>query len=251
MKYLSIAFRQVWGCWFYLNIGIWFFVLFPLFTITLSFEKLYPIAHHARRFWAGILQIAALQWWKVTYKEPIDFKNQHYILCSNHASYLDIPMMCLSIPGYFNYMAKAELGKIPLFGRFFRTMDIAVNRKSKRDSYKAFEMAKKHLANGASIVIFPEGGIPDSVPVMRKFKPGVFKIALQLGVPVIPITFIDNWRLLPDDGKFRAQPGRARAIVHEPMTVEGLTEENLEAFSEKLYNTINGPLIEYGVVKAS
>ena len=248
MKYLTIVFKQLWGVWFYLNIAVWFFVFFPVFFITLSFEKLYPIAHHTRRIWGAILQTLVLQWWNIRYKVPVDFNKQHYIICSNHASYLDIPMMCLSIPCYFNFMAKAELSKIPLFGRFFRTIDIAVNRKNARDSYRAFELAKKHLATGASIVIFPEGGIPDSTPVMKKFKPGAFKIALDLGVPVLPVTFIDNWRLLPDDGKYRAMPGFARAIVHEPMSVEGITEDDLGAFAEKLYNTINGPLIEHGVV---
>lgn len=251
MKYLKIAFKHIWGVWFYLNLVIWFFILFPIFFVSLSFEKLYPIAHHTRRIWGAILQAVSLQWWRVSYKVPINFKDQHYILCSNHTSYLDIPMMCLTVPGFFNYMGKAELSKIPLFGRFFRTIDIAVNRKSARDSYRAFEMAKKSLATGASIVIFPEGGIPDSAPTMRKFKPGAFKIALQLGIPVLPITFVDNWRLLPDDGKYTALPGCTRAIVHEPIEVAGLTDEDLGAFAEKLYNTINGPLIEHGVVKAS
>ncbi len=158
-------------------------------------------------------------------------------------------MMCLSVPGYFNFMAKVELTKIPLFGRFFKTIDIAVNRKSVRDSYRAYELAKKHLETGASIVIFPEGGIPPGTPVMRKFKPGVFKIALQLGIPVLPITFIDNWRLLPDDGYFRAIPGWARAIVHAPIEVGNLSEDDLDTLAEKLYNTINGPLIEHGVVQ--
>ncbi len=250
MKYLTIAFKQLWGFWFYLNLFIWFFILLPVFFIALSFEKWYPIAHHTRRFWSGILQIVSMQWWDIKFKVPINFKEQHYIICSNHTSYLDIPMMCLTIPGYFNFMAKAELGNIPLFGRFFRTIDIAVNRKSARDSYRAFELAKKHLATGASIVIFPEGGIPDSSPVMRKFKPGVFKIALQLGVPVLPVTFVDNWRLLPDDGKYRALPGITRAVVHKPIDVTGLTDDDLAALAEELYNTINGPLIEHGVVTA-
>ncbi len=249
MNYIIYTFKKIWGIWFYLNLSIWFFILFPVFWVTLSFEKLYPLAHRTRRFWSEILQITSLQWWDVKYKIPIDFNRQNYIICSNHTSYMDIPMMCIAIPGYFNFMAKAELGDIPLFGRFFRTIDIAVNRKSARDSYRAFELAKKHLATGASIVIFPEGGIPDSTPVMKKFKPGVFKIALQLGVPVLPVTFIDNWRLLPDDGKYSALPGITRAIVHEPIEVAGLTDDNLGAFAEQLYNTINGPLIEHRVVK--
>ncbi len=249
MKVLTNVFKQIWGFWFYLNISIWFFVFYPIFLITLSFEKLYPIAHITRRLWGAVLQTLCLQFWSVKYKAKLDYKKQPYILCSNHSSYLDISMMCLSIPGYFNFMGKAELGKIPFFGRFFRTIDIAVNRKSARDSYRAFELAKKHLATGASIVIFPEGGIPDSAPVMRKFKPGAFKIALQLGVPVLPITFIDNWMLLPDDGKFRARPGIARAVVHEPIIMEGLTEDDLGLFAEKLYNTINAPLVEHGIVK--
>ncbi len=249
MKYLIIIFKQIWGLWFYFNIAFWFFILFPVFVISLSFEKLYPLAHRTRRLWGALLQGFSLQWWHVKYKVPIDFKKSHFIICSNHSSYLDIPMMCLSVPGYFNFMAKAELSKIPLFGRFFRTIDIAVNRKSVRDSYRAFELAKKHLATGASMVIFPEGSIPDSTPVMKKFKPGVFKIALELGIPVLPITFIDNWRLLPDDGKFRAMPGISRAIVHQPMDMTGLTEDDLGSYAEKLYNIINGPLIEFGVVK--
>src|SRR5262249_53448228 len=156
----------------------------------LSFERLYPLAHATRRFWGGILQILCLQWWRVTYTTKINFRKQHFILCSNHSSYLDIPMMCLTIPGYFNYMAKAELAKVPLFGRFFRTIDISVNRKSVRDSYRAYELAKQHLAKGASIVIFPEGTISTQAPVMKKFKAGAFKIALELGIPVLPITFI-------------------------------------------------------------
>ncbi len=250
MKYITIAFKQLWGVWFYINLVFWFFILFPIFYVTLSYEKLYPWAHRTRRIWGGLIQIFSLQLWRVKYTSPIDLKNKNYILCSNHTSYLDIPMMCLTIPGYFNFMGKAELTKIPLFGRFFRTIDIAVNRKSIRDSYRAFKLAKEHIATGASIVIFPEGGIPESAPTMRKFKAGAFKIALQLGVPVLPITFIDNWHLLPDDGKYRAKPGIARAIVHEPMEVLQLTEEDLEAFAEKIYNTINGPLLENGMVKS-
>jgi 1-acyl-sn-glycerol-3-phosphate acyltransferase len=243
MKYLIIAFKQIWGVWFYLNLTLLFLLFYPVFYVSLSYEKLYPVAHQARRIWGALLQIIALQWWHVKYKVPIDFK-KHYILCANHTSYLDIPMMCITVPGYFNFMAKAELAKIPLFGKFFRTIDIAVNRKSARDSYRAFVLAKKHLATGASIVIFPEGGIPDNPPVMRKFKAGALKIALELGVPILPVTFLDNWWLLPDDGRYSAMPGIARAIVHEPISLVGLTDADLELLAEKLYNTINGPLIE-------
>jgi 1-acyl-sn-glycerol-3-phosphate acyltransferase len=250
MKYLGIAFRQIWGAWFYLNLAAWFFILLPVFAITLSFERLYPIAHHTRRFWGTVLQVLSLQFWTIKYKAKIDFK-KHYIICSNHTSYLDIPMVCHAVPAYFSFMAKEELAKLPLFGRFFRTIDISVNRKSVRDSFRAFEVAREHVAKGASIVIFPEGTIPLTAPVMKKFKPGAFRIAAELGVPVLPITFLDNWRLLPDDGKFRALPGIVRAVVHAPIETKGLDESSLAAFSELVYKTINQPLIDDGIVNGS
>jgi 1-acyl-sn-glycerol-3-phosphate acyltransferase len=247
MKYISIAFRQLWGAWFYLIMASWFFILLPVFAVTLSYERLYPIAHHARRFWGIMLQTLSLQFWIIKYKVKVDFK-KHYIICCNHTSYLDIPMVCLAVPAYFNFMAKQELEKIPIFGRFFRTIDIAVNRKSVRDSFRAFELARDHVSKGASIVIFPEGTIPVTAPVMKKFKPGAFRIAMELGVQVLPITFLDNWRLLPDDGKFRALPGITRAIVHAPIDTKGLDESNLTAFAELIFNTINQPLIDEGIV---
>lgn len=249
MNVLKTVFKKIWGFWFYFNLAIWFFVLFPVFALSLSFESLYPLAHQTRRLWGKLLQIFSLQFWSVKYEKKIDFKRQHYILCSNHTSYLDISMMCQSIPGYFNYMGKAELEKIPLFGRFFRTIDIAVDRKSLRSSYRAFQKAKAHISRGGSIVVYPEGTIPDSAPVMKKFKPGAFKMAVDLGVPILPITFLDNWRLLPDDGKYMGRPGLARAIIHAPIQTKGLTEDDLEALSKQVYDAINAPLIAEGIVK--
>lgn len=248
MKTFTYIFSRIWGVWFYLWLLIIFFLLYPIFAISLSRPKWYPIAHKARRIWGKALFRVSLMFYKVTYEKPIP-KNRSFIYCSNHASYADIPMMTIAVPGFFNYMAKAELMKVPLFGKFFRTIDIPVNRKSMSDSFKAFQRAAYHVQKGHSIVLYPEGTIPDHTPHMKKFKNGPFKLAIENKIPIIPITFADNWRLLPDDGRFTALPGVLRAYVHQPVETKDLSLEDIDKLNKQVHDIIHNKLVDFGVLK--
>lgn len=140
-------------------------------------------------------------------------------------------------------MGKAELLKVPFFRRFFHKMNIPVNRKSHVASHKAFLRAASDIDRKISITLFPEGTIHHHGPVMGRFKNGPFRLAIEKQVPIVPVTFMDNWLLLPDDYYRRVgHPGTARVIIHKPIETKGMTEADLEALKENVYRVISAPL---------
>lgn len=155
---------------------------------------------------------------------------------------MDIPSFALTYNGYYHFMGKKELRDLPLFGLFFRTMDITVDRDSKISSYKAFKHALNDLDEGVSLCIFPEGTTSDIAPDLLDFKNGPFKIAIDKQVPVVPVAFLDNWRLYLYDGSRLCSPGISRAIVHEPIETAGMNSDDVEGLKTKVFNIIDQTL---------
>ena len=140
-----------------------------------------------------------------------------------------------------------------MIGVFFRKgMDIPIDRENAKAAMESLELSKDALREGISIAIFPEGIIPDDTPQLKRFKNGAFKMAVELNMPILPITFLDNWkRLLSDPVSFysRASPGRCRAIVHDPIYTQGMDPMDIGPLRDKVYEVINGPLVENGLSK--
>ncbi len=111
------------------------------------------------------------------------------------------------------------------------------------DSHRAFLRAASDIEKGISITLFPEGTIHHTGPRIGRFKNGPFRLAIQQQVPVVPISFLDNWRLLPDDFlKRTGHPGRAHVIIHEPISTKGMTEADMETLKSKVYEVMKAPL---------
>jgi 1-acyl-sn-glycerol-3-phosphate acyltransferase len=234
---------KIWRTLFFANMGISFLLLFPFFYIFLSKEKWFPHAFKLKKFWARLIVHNTGIFLKVEGKEHIK-EGQVYMFCANHTSYLDVILSYLAIPNYFTFMAKAELQKLPLFNHFFKEMNIAVDRDNKISAYKAFIKAAEHIDKGRSMSIFPEGQIPDSAPAMIPFKNGPFKLAISKKIPVIPITFVNNWKILPDkpNGGFGGGPGIARIIIHPPIETKDLTDEDADTLKDRVYKVINSEI---------
>jgi 1-acyl-sn-glycerol-3-phosphate acyltransferase len=141
-------------------------------------------------------------------------------------------------------MGKAELKKVPLFNKFFSRMNIPVDRKSLKDSHRAFVRAGDDLDKGISVSLFPEGTITHTAPIMARFKNGPFRLAIEKQVPVVPITFLNNWELLPDNFKSGkvGHPGIAHVIFHHPIETTGMNQNDLQSLKQKVYEVINAPL---------
>jgi 1-acyl-sn-glycerol-3-phosphate acyltransferase len=197
-----------------------------------------------KKVWGRAMLWPVLLFFKVEKHSKLR-KNQAYIICPNHTSYLDIIIIYLVIPVYFHTMGKAELLKVPFFRRFFMGMNIPVNRKSRKDSHRAYMRAASDIDKGVSITLYPEGTIHHNGPVMGRFKNGPFRLAIEKQVPIVPVTFLNNWKLLPDDFPRRiGRPGIARVFIHKPIPTAGMTESDLEDLKSLVYNVINAPLKE-------
>ena len=152
------------------------------------------------------------------------------------------------MPYYFHFMGKTELQQWPLFNIFFKGMNIPLNRTSVSGMKKAFIRAEDDIDEGIGICIFPEGTIPSTTPKLDKFKNGPFKLAIDKQVPVVPITFIDGWKLLPDGihAKKGGRPGIVKIFIHKPIETTDFTQKDLPYLREQVFKIISEKLREHG-----
>ena len=234
---------------YFLSVFTLYLVLaYPLFYWATAKESRFKIAFNQLDNWSRfVVFLTGIN----VQKEGLENlpKNSPFILCTNHASYLDIILMYRVLSDYFVMMGKGEIKDWPLFHRFFTTgMNILVDRESKIGSHRAFEEAKKQLDRGHNVVIFPEGGIPDfHTPKMKGFKNGAFKLAIEKQVPIIPLTFQTNWKLLESARPLMglARPGISKVIIHKPIETKGMTMNNLAELRTKTREIIAMPLKQY------
>jgi 1-acyl-sn-glycerol-3-phosphate acyltransferase len=157
-----------------------------------------------------------------------------YIVVFNHQSLMDICTVVAAIPLQIRFVGKDSLGKIPIFGHAARRVGcVFIDRKDREDSLAGMEKIAGVLKKtGMSIVIAPEGTrSPDDN--LLPFKKGAFVMAIDMGVPILPLTLHGTRDILPKKSLY-TRPGKVTARIHEPITVEGLTYEDRDALSEKV-----------------
>jgi 1-acyl-sn-glycerol-3-phosphate acyltransferase len=171
-----------------------------------------------------------------------------YIVIANHASYLDIFFMPSIMSGHpFLFLGKSEILKYPLIKAYFKQMNIPVFRSNAIKSARALVTAAKEARKGWSLVIFPEGGIPDADnPRMIPFKDGAFQLAKSLNIPIVPLTFTNNYRLFSDPGDFLgpARPGVSHVYIHPYLSAEEIKSLSQEALKARCFDIINQALLE-------
>jgi 1-acyl-sn-glycerol-3-phosphate acyltransferase len=242
IRYILFPFQWLWRSFFFINAIVTFFLFYPVFMVLLSREKWFPKVFRLKKVWAHFILFPAGVFYKIQYKKRLD-KNLSYVICPNHTSYLDIMLIYISMPVYFHSLGKIELRKVPLFGKFFERMNIPVNRKSIKESHRAYLRAGYDIDKGISINLFPEGTIHHNGPRMGRFKNGPFRLAIEKQIPIVPVTFVNNWRLMPDDFYRRVgHPGIAKIVVHEPIDTKGMTEKDLDHLKHMVYEIISAPL---------
>jgi 1-acyl-sn-glycerol-3-phosphate acyltransferase len=124
-------------------------------------------------------------------------------------------------------------------------LNIPVYRKDKTKAGQALVQAKKAINDGWSIVIFPEGTIPeDNIPQMMPFKNGAFRLAQNLNVPIVPLTFTQNFHLFSDPTQLLgpAHPGVVEVFIHPFIATEEIQSSSLEALSTKCFAIIEEPI---------
>jgi 1-acyl-sn-glycerol-3-phosphate acyltransferase len=229
-------------CWFTLLL----LLLYPLYFLFLVTEKHFNKAFLLLRFHTGLLMYLSGIHTAVKNSHYIE-KGQAYVITPNHSSFLDIIILYQTFTQYFVFMGKKSLAQVPIFGIFFKKMNIPVDRKSIVDGKRAMDRCGEELDKGHSVVMFPEGTISTHVPQLLKFKNGAFKLAIEKQVPVVPITFHTNYKRLEMAGLFsgKAGPGMARAVIHQPIPTLGMTSEDISSLRDKVFKIINDELLTH------
>ena len=242
---MRTIFGKIGFVWFATVFAGTFLLLYPFFFVLLSRPSWYPLANRLRRVWAWIAVL-------LTFSVPNIIRMQNKfpkkcIFVANHTSYLDIIVLGLFAPSKMSFIGKRELANIPLFGIFFRTVDVAVNRESMKDAHKGFHQAKEKIDAGYSILIFPEGTIWNNTPELKAFKNGAFKMAIETKLPIVPVVFYNNFKILPDE-KTEYYPSVIKCKIHRAIETGHLNIVDANQLKDEIYHLIRTDLIKNNVI---
>ena len=219
-----------------------FIVIFPLFVLLAQKDSWHRYAYKMTHLWAiFFFPIVGI---RVKIEDNNEDKiPKPCIYVANHFSFTDIA----AFPRIANdacFVGKQSIEKAPLFGYFFTSLHITVNRESLRDRAKVIEKNIEALGQGKSLFIFPEGGIRSTNPPHQvNYKDGAFRTAISTGVPIVPVTFPFNWQLFPDDGKFLFRSNYLNIVVHKAIETSNLTESDIPMLRDMTHDLIQKELL--------
>jgi len=184
---------------------------FPATWITGSADTLFAIAMWIAR--TG-LRLAGVRV-EVEGEERIN-PSDTYIFMSNHVSNLDPPVLITRLPRRTSVLVKKELFQVPILGRAMLMGDLVpVDRRNREAAVKSMKAAEKVMARGLHLTVFPEGTrSPDGR--LLPFKKGPFYLAMDSGVPVVPVTITGSEKLMPK-GSAIIRGGTVRMVFHDPI----------------------------------
>ena len=139
-----------------------------------------------------------------------------YIFMSNHVSNLDPPILIPLIPRRTSVMVKKELFTYPILGRAMRMGSLVPVDRGNRDAgIEAVKAAKKVIGQGLNMTIYVEGKRSFDGKLLP-FKKGPFYLAMECGVPVVPVTIAGTHYAMPKK-RFAIRPGTVKVIFHKPI----------------------------------
>ncbi len=218
-------------------------IFFGILAILLGFfDKSGNSSHKVARIWAkSILFMSRIE---VIVKgfSNID-PSRSYIYMANHLSNFDIPVLLAYLPVQFRWLAKAELFKIPIFGRGMRGCGyISIDRSNRKEAFKSLDKAAQIIRNGVSVVIFPEGTRSREFKV-NKFKKGGFVLAVDSQVSVIPVLISGTWHIMSKSG-LRIKPGKVFLEIMEPVETTEYTRKTKDDLMNRINNIISSSFEE-------
>jgi putative phosphoserine phosphatase/1-acylglycerol-3-phosphate O-acyltransferase len=151
----------------------------------------------------------------------------------NHQSAVDTLLVAKLLRRDFTGIAKQEIRRNPIFGPAFAFAGVVfIDRADGKKAIEALKPALTALKEGRSIAVAPEG-TRSRTKQLGRFKKGAFHIAMQAGVPIVPIVFENALDVLPR-GAVVLRPGSVRAVVLPPIDTSGWKRESLDAEIEKV-----------------
>lgn len=211
-------------------------IAFPWTFITGKVELLYfvgmGLAHLAARIAGAKIELAGL--------DKID-PSGTYIFMSNHVSDLDPPVLVPMIPRRTSVLAKKEIWKIPILSKALDLAEIVpVDRSNREAAIQSIQRAGEVMRHGINMTIYPEGTRSRDGRLLP-FKKGPFHLADKTGFPIVPITILGTYEMMPK-GSWIARPGTATLVFHPPVDPKQFA--SMEELMEAVREAINSALPE-------
>jgi len=169
--------------------------------------------------------------------------NTSYVVIPNHQSYYDIFLIYGWLGLDIKWVMKKELAKIPGIGFGSKKVGhIFIDRSNTKSAMESLQAARQKLVNGTSVVIFPEG-TRSRTGQLIPFKRGGFKLALELKLPILPVTVINTRNILPADS-LNLLPGKVKMIIHPVINTSEYNENNMPELMQKVRTIIETALPE-------
>ncbi|MCY0970924.1 lysophospholipid acyltransferase family protein [Chryseobacterium wangxinyae] len=188
----------------------------PVYLFSLN-KKTYKYAYIFIRIWCyGVFYGMGMRYELINLTDKKIDKNTQYVVISNHSSIMDIMLPCILFPNHpLCYVGKIELVKIPIFGTIYKRICVMVDRSSPRSRADVYRRCAEKMEEGNSIVIFPEGGVPDDTSVvLDPFKDGAFTLSSKHHSPIAVFTFIGLKEMFPFDNS-KGYPGKVKVYFND------------------------------------
>jgi 1-acyl-sn-glycerol-3-phosphate acyltransferase len=199
--------------------------------------------HAIARLWARTLLLISLSPVKIIGREKLHV-HETAVYASNHLSYMDTPVLFAHLPFQFRILAKQSLWKVPFIGWYLnRSGQVPVDTKSPRSLIASLNRGVATLKHGIPLVLFPEGGRA-ATGHLQNMVSGCAYMAIKAQVPLIPLTLIGTYELLPIH-VYALQPRPLLIVVGDPIPTTGLNPREADALTQRLYDSISKTYEEY------
>jgi len=161
-----------------------------------------------------------------------------FVFVSNHQSLVDTPIMMGWLGAEFRFIAKDTLFKVPIIGMHLkRGGHLAVTREDARGALETLAAAERIIREQhTSILVFAEG--TRSAEGLQEFKSGAAHLAIQAGVPVVPVALSGTAALLLR-GEWATRAGNVTLAIGAPIPTTGLTRRDRDALTLQIRNSVN------------
>jgi 1-acyl-sn-glycerol-3-phosphate acyltransferase len=199
--------------------------------------------HAIARTWARTLLLISMSPVQIIGAEKLH-QHETAVYASNHLSYMDTPVLFARLPFQFRILAKQSLWKIPFIGWYLHhSGQVSVDTMSPRSLIASLNRGVATLKSGLPLVLFPEGGRA-ATGELQTMMSGCAYMAIKAGVPLIPLTLVGTYELLPIH-VYALNPRPLLVVVGDPILTTGLTTRDADILTKRLYESISTTYSQY------
>jgi 1-acyl-sn-glycerol-3-phosphate acyltransferase len=199
--------------------------------------------HAIAHLWARTLLLISFSPVSIVGVEKLH-EHQTAVYASNHLSYMDTPVLFARLPFQFRILAKQSLWKVPFIGWYLnRSGQVSVDTNSPRSLIASLNRGVATLKSGLPLVLFPEGGRA-ATGQLQTMMSGCAYMAIKAQVPLIPLTLIGTYDLLPIH-VYALHPRPLLIVIGDPIPTIGLHTRDADALTQRVYQAISTTYMQH------